>query len=279
MLTCRVGRNHAKGGLSRIRYFTPTFFVCFPVLGFLEGEPFLETKGVPHIEYMSRLVDFFDRYTSEHGWKIIPVHPRSKIPVGIGWNGRYNRWRSRHYVYTHPDVNLGVLLGDFVDVEGDTPKANAFLNDLLRGYAHPSYESNKSVHHLFRTPDHELTALRHQDIEFRGHLHFSVLPPSLHTEGGAYKWLTEPTKEMPEMPLGLLDFYRQHRRQSSELKPGFVKPRCSKCECEQVIHRKRYVLEVRAFRHCGLVWECRGCRKVDVRNVCRHIRKSDRYIH
>jgi len=227
---------------------------------------------------MTRIVDFFDRYTLELGWQIIPVYARSKIPIGVGWNGKYNLGRARNYVLAHPHINLGLLLGDLVDVEGDTPQANDFLNKILDGYIHPMYESNKSIHHIFRSPDNRLTALKHDGVEFRGHKHYSVLPPSIHAGGIAYKWLTEPGKCIPSMPDELLAFYEKNKKWHGRraLRCSFVAPLCARCGRQQPIHRKRYMLEVEAFRQCGQCWECHDCRKVDVRELCRQIRKSSR---
>ena len=60
---------------------------------------------------MSKILEFFDRYTTRCGWKIIPVHPRSKMPVSRDWNGRYDPEWCRSYLSRRPDANIGLLLG------------------------------------------------------------------------------------------------------------------------------------------------------------------------
>lgn len=223
---------------------------------------------------MSRILEYFDRYTSEYKWNIIPVFSRSKIPVTKKWNDNYDKSWARFYVSGHPKINLGLLLGKIVDVEGDTPEANEVLNGVLAGHDHPTYQSSKSIHHLFLTPDAELTCLKFDGIEFRGNKHFSVVPPSVHAGGAEYKWLAEPSGGVPEMPAGLVEIYEKNKKQYKKLKIGFVAPACTCCGQKKPIHEKRFDLEVKAFQHHGQEWQCHGCRKVDVRELCRLIRRG-----
>lgn len=222
---------------------------------------------------MNRMIEFFDRYTKEYGWKVIPVFSRSKIPVKKKWNSNYNVDWARFYIDAHPKINLGLLLGEIVDVEGDTPAANAFLTTILAGHVHPTYKSSKSIHHLFRTPDKDLTCLKHDGLEFRGNKHYSVVPPSIHAGGAAYEWLVQPDGPIPEMPEQLAEFYNENKRKAKKVKPDFTLAPCG-CGREQPIHEKRYELELKAFRHLGLAWACHKCRNVDVRELCRVIRRG-----
>lgn len=220
------------------------------------------------------MIDYFDLYTSKYNWKIIPVFSRSKIPVLKKWNSNYDKGWCRFYVSTHSDTNLGLLLGEIVDVEGDTPEANRILDGLLAGHEHPTYTSSKSVHHLFRSPDPDLTCLKFGGMEFRGNKHFSVLPPSVHAGGVEYKWLAEPGDAIPDMPTGLLELYNSNKKKCQKIKPGFVLQDCPCCGRKQPIHKKRLTLELQAFRHHGSVWACHGCRKIDVRETCRLVRRG-----
>jgi hypothetical protein len=222
------------------------------------------------------LVEHFDYYTLVLGWQVIPVYPKSKVPVGTGWNGRYSIDQHRHFLFRRPTFNLGLLLGDIVDVEGDTPEANEFLDTLLAGVPHPSYRSDKSVHHLFRCPDRRLTALRVNGIEFRGRQHHSVLPPSVHANGARYQWLVRPTI-VPDLPGELFSLYQAHKHEGRGAnRPKFIRPLCGRCGQEAPVHHKRFELEIRAFKEYGRKWECQRCRTVDVRPKCRAIRASDR---
>ena len=55
-------------------------------------------------------------------------------------------------------------------------------------------------------------------------------------------------------------------------KQGYVKTVCKSCFKEFYIHKKRLLLEVRAFEKRNLSWYCHGCRIVDVREECRYLR-------
>jgi hypothetical protein len=223
---------------------------------------------------MKFMIDYFDTYTDGYKWKVIPIFSRSKIPVTKKWNGKYNREWSRSYVSANPMCNIGLLLGDIVDVEGDTPEANALLIDMLKGHDHPTYQSSKSVHHLFKSPDHKLTCLKFGGVEFRGHKHYSVIPPSIHAWGIDYKWLVTPECGIPEMPQALRELYENNKKKCYKLKPEFTSQNCKSCGKNQVIHDKRLKLELKAFQLHGCQWTCRNCRKIDVRETCRMMRRG-----
>lgn len=220
------------------------------------------------------IIDYFDLYTNEYDWKIIPIFSRSKIPVTKKWHSSYNCEWSRFYIETHPNVNIGLLLGKIVDVEGDTPESNTILKKLLEGNKHPTYCSSKSIHHLFISPDPKLTCLKFDGIEFRGNKHYSVVPPSIHAGGVSYKWITDPKCGIPEMPNALRDLYESNKKKNSNIKPGFVIQTCPLCKYKQPIHEKRLKLEIKAFEDSGLNWSCRYCRHIDVRKTCRLIRRQ-----
>ncbi len=231
---------------------------------------------------MTRL-KHFDLYT-RMGFKVIPLYQNSKIPVGKNWNQNWNLELCRSKVELN-NYNLGILLGDIVDVEGDTPAANEFLNLLIGDVPHPIYRSRKSVHHLFKTPDPNLTAARFDGIEFRGHLHQSVVPPSIGPDGTKYQWLRGTTWPVPEMPVDLRDFYFKQRPQGAPklkkspgkkkgVKKGHTKSQCCICKKVVYIHKKRLILEVRAFREYGTLWHCQDCRELELRDDVRRLRKA-----
>ena len=191
-----------------------------------------------------------------------------------GWNHTWDHDRCRETCLKYPFANLGLLLGDIVDVEGDTEEANSLLARMVANHPHPVFRSSKSIHHLFLSPDSKLTARRFNDIEFRGHKHQSVIPPSLHEDGNKYVWLGQTRFPIPPMPDALLEYYQRHTLVSTRprIKPGHMRPWCSVCAHRKYIHRKRYLLEVDAFRELGLRWQCWLCRQIDLRDACRRLR-------
>ena len=222
---------------------------------------------------MAALLEHFDALT-KFGIQVIPIRENSKVPRLKQWQKNWNMRRSRRVLQQYPYSNIGVLLGNIIDIEGDTPQANERINDLIGDYPHPCYKSRRSVHHLFLTPDPQLTIFKHEDIEFRGIGHQSVLPPSKH-QGIEYKWLGQFHFPIPEVPEKLLKFYwKLQKTGKNNIKPGHMSCWCATCEKKCYMHKKRWNLEVRGFRMLGESWQCHKCRQHDMRPICRQLRRS-----
>ena len=220
---------------------------------------------------MPDILGYFD-FLVEKGLKAIPLRPLSKVPACRAWT-EWNYASCRNVFQASPDSNIGLLLGDVLDVEGDSESANATIWRLVGNCEHPTYTSAKSTHHLFRNPDKDLTVLRANDIEFRAHRHQSVLPPSV-LPGVNYRWLSDLSFPMPEMPLKLMQFYRSLRFSGVDLKPGHLSLPCSTCRSKCYIHQRRFELELSVFKFFGLSWQCQTCRTIDIRPICRQARRK-----
>lgn len=208
------------------------------------------------------------------GLKVIPLRENSKIPVEKKWNQNWNKEHHREYLKRFPDSNIGVLLGNIVDVEGDSEEANRMIISLIGDYPHPCYMSKKSIHHLFLTPDRNLRHFRWEQIEFRGAGHQSVLPPSQH-EGVKYQWLKKFKFPIPEMPEKLFKFYQnKFQNKIKHIKHGHIQVWCASCKKKLLLHEKRFRLELEALKMLGSKWECQVCRTIDLRPACRMIRSG-----
>ena len=205
----------------------------------------------------------------DQGLKVIPLKVNSKAPMCRNWQKNWCISKSREKLQEHPDANIGLLLGDVIDVEGDSENANAFLNDLIGSYPHPSYKSKRSTHHLFKTPDVNLKLVKYQEIEFRGIGHQSVLPPSQYY-GISYEWMTQ-TFPIPEMPKKLLKFYERLTGKKPDKKPNSQKIWCSTCNKTFYLHCKRLLLEIKAFSCMNEKWQCKKCRSIDLRPLIRQL--------
>lgn len=215
-----------------------------------------------------KIIDYFDIYTNQLGWKIIPVHPYSKNPIIKKWNKNYNKEKAREIVSMIPNCNLGLLLGDIIDVEGDSPQANERLSNLTKNYPHPTYQSKKSTHHLFLSPDPNLTRISFQDIEFRGNLHQSLIPPSTN-----YTWIS--LVKIPKLPDSLLKLYNKNKKNSSPSKE-WETPYCNNCgKYSRPIRQERFKIECFAFKQKNLPWQCHKCRD-DIRYLCKKIKKYEK---
>lgn len=232
-----------------------------------------------------KIIDHFENYVKV-GFQPIPIRPKSKIPIGMGWNSNWSENGARTLFQFHPDANVGILLGNIVDVEGDTEEANDLLDQLIGDYPHPAYRGSKSTHHLFINPDENLTRISRNGVEFRAHKHQSVVPPSEHPDGPIYRWLTDYIP-IPPLPPALLEFYKELQQfnipKKKPSKPkkkkrrDLLHPYCPTCHKKITINRARYKLEILVFEEVGKVWECSGCRDFDVRALCRRMKKQLRY--
>lgn len=223
---------------------------------------------------MTPILSQFDELVGK-GLQVIPLWHNSKVPICKGWTN-WDKNSSRETLQRYPEANIGLLLGVIIDVEGDSREANDKILSLIGDYPHPSYISTKSIHHLFSNPDPMLRILKYRDIEFRGHRHQSVLPPS-HHQGVHYQWADSCEFPIPEMPEKLLQFYRNLKRGKHKgVKPGYVMVRCAKCMKKNFIHKKRFSLELTVFKRLGCRWECHHCRELDLRPICRGNRKYNK---
>jgi len=214
----------------------------------------------------------------------IALRSNSKIPIQKAWNENWDEKSNRDLLKGVAGANIGLLLGKVIDVEGDTKKANQIVNRLIGDYPHPCYRSRKSIHHLFLNPDPELRIITHKGIEFRGFGHQSVLPPS-QIDDVNYGWihLAFPIPEMPETLRSFFDNLRLKRKKAKALiKPEHMFVACAACRKKRFIHKRRFQLELIAFRELDTAWTCQDCRTVDLRDRCRQIRrvlKNNTQIH
>jgi len=232
------------------------------------------------------MLKYFDGYVN-FGLKPIAMFLKSKKPVSDKWNENWSveRWRG-YFNSAEQKYNMGILLGNVIDVEADNDDANRLLESMLGDVPHPTYMSARSVHHLFLTPDPSLTFQKIQGIEFRGNRVCSVLPPSIHESGVQYRFLKDSRLVLSALPDDLLDFYWENKqeivqkapKQKSEIKPYHKRTICKICNQRKFIHKKRLILEVKAFARYKLPWMCHCCRKIDVREDCREVRKELRKI-
>ena len=226
---------------------------------------------------MEVVVDHFDQLT-DHGIKVIPLWANSKVPMYKRWNQKWDKQQVRRTLRVYPEANIGILLGDIIDVEGDSEHANHLINEAIGIYPHPSYKSSKSIHHLFISHDPKFKIFKKNKIEFRGKDHQSVLPPSQH-EGVDYQWIDRffPIPKIPDTLVDFLERLRKEKNASEVLKKKHGKIWCNLCGNRCFLNQKRLDLEVKAFGFLNLKWECKNCRSFDMRYLCRSIKSEKIY--
>ncbi len=151
-----------------------------------------------------------------YDWRIVILHPRSKRPRGEGWRARatsddealierFERW---------PESNIGLLLGPesgVIDLEFDDDEGKETAERLVGEAYTPTYRSERSIHRLFRwspaLPNVQKWIHKGLEVRIGGDEKStqSVLPPSIHPNGGQYEWLMHPEEhELAEVPDCLL---------------------------------------------------------------------------
>jgi hypothetical protein len=212
----------------------------------------------------------------EHGFKVIPLIEGMKRPMCKDWT-KYDPDFNRMMIRKHPKCNLGLLLGEIVDVEGDTQHANELIDQLVGDYPHPVYISAKSRHHLFLNPFPGFRILKFEGIEFRADRHQSVMPPST-VKGVQYTWENGCWLDgIPKIPERLLAFFTKIKDKKHVVKPGHMRLYCGKCQEPCFIHKKRFDLELELFKQVKQKWQCHDCREFDLRESCRSLRKQRRH--
>ncbi len=212
------------------------------------------------------------------GLKITPLIPGTKVPMLPKWT-EWDYRKAKSAIESISDVNLGIVLGDVMDVEGDSEKANAKISKLIGDYKHPVYYSQKSFHHLFQSPDPSITIVKKQSIEFRGARHQSVIPPSKLLSGTKYEWITDLNCPIPPMPPRLLQYFNSIIAEKIIVqKPDSILVNCFECNKKFYINKKRFALESEILRQIDKRWMCNSCRDYDLRGWCRKLRRHTQLV-
>jgi hypothetical protein len=208
------------------------------------------------------------------GYKIIPLFFQTKTPIFKNWNSNYNSELIINFVKEQEtQINYGLLLGDVIDIEGDCFESNKYIDELLKGIVHPCFQSKKSKHHLFRSTIKNLTRIVVNGVEFRGHKHQSVIPPSTHEDGQKYEWVTKiyHVNDIPIIPKHIEEYIRnqisndQSKKFKKKLKPNHISIKCSKCDKNIFINKTRFAKEMVFVKDARLNWSCNKCRNFDFR--------------
>lgn len=217
-------------------------------------------------------LEYFDAYVAA-GFKPIAVNIYTKKPAESNWNKKWSveRWRK----YFEKDVyNIGILLGNVIDIEADCQYSNDLLDDMIGNQKHIKFTSYRSTHHLFFNEDKTLNFLKIKGIEFRGHGLHSVVPPSVHENGYQYKFCKDNFFTLTYMPETLKKLYEDFKSVKNSIvtyntKKKIVyknncKTKCNKCKTDVFINRNRLRCEVKIFMGMNELWQCHKCRKIKI---------------
>jgi hypothetical protein len=141
------------------------------------------------------------------GARIVRLARREKRPLGAGWQHSSIGELDVVEGWLRAGYNVGLLLGPesgVIDVESDTPEGEDLAHHLGldrvdgAGFT-PTWSSERGVHRLYRWEPWMPTAatidLGGLEARIGGRAAQSVLPPSIHPSGLAYRWEIRPWVE------------------------------------------------------------------------------------
>lgn len=156
-------------------------------------------------------------YYASLKWPVFPLVPREKIPLFSkkqGGNGSLDATTDAAQITAwwtaHPDANVGLATGGasglyVVDIDGPEGEASlARYGDLP---ATPESRTGKGRHLLFHWPDGRNSAGKlGPKIDTRGAGGYIVAAPSVHPNGGKYRWAVSPAAaEVQPLPAAMAD--------------------------------------------------------------------------
>lgn len=211
-------------------------------------------------------------YTLPSRWRIVLLKPRSKEPIGRAWNVTKDQNIIEKHVATGGNIGLvcgpdsGVAVLDFDQTDAMRQMAESLAP------VRPWVETGRGRFHCYIRWEADLPAR----LMWRGEnvgevqrgpgLQHVVMPPSIHPETGReYRWLVDPSEELPPLP----EEWRNHFASSDV--PSYIPKgdRAGQPPEEQWTGAPPEVLVQRALqqpgarrRHNGIKFQCLGCRRV-----------------
>jgi KaiC/GvpD/RAD55 family RecA-like ATPase len=142
-------------------------------------------------------------YYASLGWPVFPLAPGEKLPLFSRKDGGHgvkdattDLEQITAWWTSHPTANIGIATGGdaglyVVDIDGPEGEASlARYGDLP---ATPESRTGKGRHILFRWADGRNTASKlGPKLDTRGAGGYIVAPPSIHPNGGKYRWHVGP---------------------------------------------------------------------------------------
>jgi predicted transcriptional regulator len=191
-------------------YFTPKNDGV-QVLHTGKAEPFVHFAALTDAQ--ATAIDLYAR-----GFNVIPLRKPGKKPYILKpfFTSRLHHCSATCHHKGRHDIadlfsrnNIGVVLGrtsgNLIDIDCDSAESFNRVGDELTGRNLPFWaiESARGGGYLLRLIEGEAANMPKgqspfNDVEVWGSLHFAVIPPSIHTSGIVYRWITpEPRLTMP----------------------------------------------------------------------------------
>ncbi|MED1801819.1 DUF927 domain-containing protein [Brevibacillus porteri] len=166
------------------------------------------------------------------GWSVIPLRVKDKKPAISKQNGGWEPYQEqradeeqiRQWWGRFPQANVGIVTGSIsgiivLDVDG--PEGRASLEKITERFgvlpATPESTTGKGSHYIFKHPGGDLRnfAKKGINLDFRGDGGYIVAPPSVHPNGGVYRWEQDPEQvALADPPDWLLELLKNDQAPS-----------------------------------------------------------------
>jgi len=149
---------------------------------------------------------------AEHGLRIVPLRPKSKIPRIRDWPSKATSQVAAVDAYWRkwPTANIGVATGDgIVVIDLDNAEALAYAQQRGLPARVPTVRTGRAGvgQHLYFAGDAPTSrGTVHPAIDVRGRGALAVAPPSIHPDTAAlYEWVIPPFSPLPPLPAWVLE--------------------------------------------------------------------------
>ncbi|KAF6558352.1 bifunctional DNA primase/polymerase [Paenibacillus sp. EKM202P] len=134
-------------------------------------------------------------------------HP-GKVPLFKGWQEAAppSQAKINHWLSKCPSCNIGLVLGEnssIIGIDVDGEKGFDILERLSQGFVPSTWQFSTpsgGMRYLYKIPEgssftswvERHPTESHCEVNVLGSGRQTVLPPSIHTNGGQYQWIIEP---------------------------------------------------------------------------------------
>ena len=174
--------------------------------------------------------EVFKTYASNYrkrGFSIIPIKNGSK-EASVSWKEfqarRPTKQELKSWGKTFPDANVAIVTGKVsgvVVVDADSKDAIKFVKKLGVPEETPMVRTKRGAHFYFRYPDSGVPSrsFKKLGLDIKSDGGYVLAPPSVHPDGGTYKWMTELSAELPKLPKKLLKLIEQTAEEKADVNP------------------------------------------------------------
>jgi len=142
-------------------------------------------------EFLTAALSYIDK-----GFHVLPLKPNGKAPITRhgAKDASICKKQVRSWWSKYPNANIGIATGKIsgifvVDVDGEYPKHWPAMPDTLTA------KTGIGTHYYFEYPEGAAIGnkvkINGYDVDIRGDGGYVVAPPSIHSNGSEYEFLSE----------------------------------------------------------------------------------------